>query len=295
MNAATATPTIRRIEPLAGDWRSASWSNGQFDTAGRAFTPEVEGIIRTGQHVLMVTLSGGAAHLEVTADCGHRYRGTDFAGAVSFVPAGCTRHLKMRGVASKWGSVSLDPGLFSDPGTLSPFSNREDPFIAASMRMLAQQVEHEDGLDDLLGEAVGLSLVRYLEQRQGRSSTYPSRTDVRLPRWKLDRVIAFIDANLEHGLRIVDLAGIVGLSPGFFHRAFKATTGFTPLAFVQRERIRRSVELLRGSDDDIAMIALRVGFAGPSHFARTFYRLQGCNPSVFRRDNGRPSIPGERA
>lgn len=282
------TTAIRRIELLAGGWRNADWGCGQFDTAGRTYTSHVEGVIRTPQHVLMVTLSGGAAHLEVDADCGHHFDGADFSGAVSFVPAGCTRHLRMRGVESVWGSVSLDPALFCDAFSPSPFSNREDQFISAAMRMLAVEAGCQDGLDGALGEAVALSLVRYLERRRWPSSEL-SRMDVRLPRWKLDRVLAFVDANLEHGVRIVELADLAGLSPGYFHKAFKATTGFTPLAFIQRERIRRSIELLRTSRSNIATIALRVGFAGPSHFARTFHRLHGCNPSVFRQKIGQSS------
>lgn len=277
------TTAIRRIEPLAGDWRSASWGAGQFDTAGRGYTREVEGVIRTPQHVLMVTLSGAAEHLEVSAECGHRYNGPDFAGSVSFVPAGCTRHLSMRGVESVWGSVSLDTMLFGDASSLAPFSNVEDPYIAATLGMLADRIRDDDGIDALLGEAIGLALARYLQTRWFQTAGAATAIAHPLPRWKIRRIVDYVDAHLAEGLRIADLAALVGLSPGYFHRAFKVTMGCTPLAYVQRCRIERAAEMIRLTDCDLTTIAFRHGFQGPSHFAKTFRRAKGCSPSEYRR------------
>jgi hypothetical protein len=124
----------RRVEPLAQGWRHVGWGTGMFDTGRRSFTPEVEGAIRTPQHLIMVTLRGDAQSVEVQSDCGHRYVGPDRAGAVSFVPAFCRRRLQMRGVASEWASVSLSPALFAAEGaggTLddAAFTNADDAFI----------------------------------------------------------------------------------------------------------------------------------------------------------------------
>jgi len=274
--------SIRLIEPLAGNWRSAQWSMGQFDTAGRTFTPHVEGIIRTSNHVVMVTLVGSAEHLEVSSDCGHRYEGSDWPGAVSFVPAHCTRHLKMRGVQSRWASVSLDPSLFGNTPSLGPFSNRDDPLIAAMLQALADQVDREGDVDMLFGEALGLAISRHIDLKYfGFSRT--ARDSSKLSRRNLARLVEYIDAHLEDGLQIIDIARLVGLSAGHFHRVFKATVGCTPLMFIQRRRIERAIELMRNPALSIMTISMEVGFVGPSHFARTFRLVKGVNPSTFRR------------
>lgn len=285
--AQVAIAPIRQIEPLAEGWRTSRWNAGQFDTAGRTFTPEVEGIIRTADHVLMVTLSGSAQCVEVSTDCNHRYIGCDNAGAVSFVPAGCTRHLKMRGVQSQWASISLNPALFcadetQRPYPLAAFSNCKDDFVAAALAALADQMERCGDIEPLYGEALGLALARHLVAKHGGLVQPNAVRAIRLPRWKLARVTDYIEANIEQGMQIADLARIVGLSPGYFHRAFKATTGCTPLAFIQRRRIDRAALLIATTNLSLAAVAIRTGFPGPSHFARTFRQIAGCNPSAYR-------------
>jgi len=95
MDLKTETGYVRRVEPLASNWRSACWSAGSFDTGRRSATDVVEGLIRTPHHMLLVNIRGGAEHLTVATDCGHRYEGPDRPGAVSFVPGNCERRLRL--------------------------------------------------------------------------------------------------------------------------------------------------------------------------------------------------------
>ncbi len=101
MDLKTETGYVRRVEPLASNWRSACWSAGSFDTGRRSATDVVEGLIRTPHHMLLVNIRGGAEHLTVATDCGHRYEGPDRPGAVSFVPGNCERRLRLLGVRSE--------------------------------------------------------------------------------------------------------------------------------------------------------------------------------------------------
>jgi hypothetical protein len=91
-------------------------------------------------HLILVTLSGGAADLEVDSECGHRYKGNDFAGAVSFLPAGCGRQFRMRTVRSEWASISLYPDHLQSQSVerghkakieIATFTNQRDRFIQA--------------------------------------------------------------------------------------------------------------------------------------------------------------------
>jgi AraC family transcriptional regulator len=249
-------------------------------------------VIRTPEHVIMVTLTGGAQRLEVAADCGHRFTGPDVSGAVSFVPAHCERVLKMRSVESSWGSIALSPALFdSNDGIesdlracqLSAFSNVADPFVLAMVSEFVSLDARDGSLDPTYCDAMSWALARHLAARYGGQRS-ALRTELKLPRWQLRRISEYVDAHLCEPLAIAELAKLVGFSPGYFHRSFKKSTGQTPLAFITSRRIQRAMEILKHETDaPIAAISLRVGFENPSYFTRIFRQLSGVNPAAFKR------------
>lgn len=280
---------VRLVEPLAVDWRHQAWSGGAFDAGRRGFTSAVEGIIRTPQHVVMVTLSGGARRLEVSSDCGHRHQGPDRTGAVSFVPAHCGRRLAMQDVEAAWASIALDPERLRDasgaPAALPTFSNVEDPFVAAMAAEFEALHARDGALDPAYCEAMASALVEHLIRRY-----LPHRPDGvqgiwKIAPWRLRRIRDYVEANLDRVIRIADLADIADLSPGYFHRAFRITTGKTPLTYINERRVRRAETLICDSDESLAAIAQAVGFVSPSHFTRTFRKIAGANPSLRRRRN----------
>jgi AraC family transcriptional regulator len=128
---------------------------------------------------------------------------------------------------------------------------------------------------------MSIAAAQYLVSRYG-SGAELRRPD-RLSPWRLHRIGDFVDENLEKNIRVATLASLVGLSEGHFHRAFHATTGETPLQFINRKRIERAVETLAREEVTVVELALRLGFVSPSHFARVFRGVTGVNPSQFRR------------
>lgn len=280
---------VRRVEPLAADWRHQAWAGGAFDAGRRGHTPVVEGVIRTPQHVVMVTLRGGARRLEVTADCGHRHQGPDRAGAVSFVPAHCGRQLAMQDVEAAWASIALDPDRLRDASgatvAIPTFSNVEDPFVVAMAAEFEALHARDGGLDPVYCEAMAGALAEHLIRRHLPHRPDAARRVWKIAPWRLKRIRDYVEANLDGVIRIADLAEIADLSPGYFHRAFRITTGQTPLAYINERRVRRAETLIREGDESLAAIAQAVGFVSPSHFTRTFRRIAGANPSLRRRLN----------
>jgi AraC family transcriptional regulator len=294
---ASSSASVRIFEPRAQDWRSVSWPTGVFDTARRPYTDKVEGIIQTPHHVVLVTLEGGAERLEVASACGHRYDGRERRGAVSFAPAHVERRLRLWGVRSRWASVALGPELFEEaaqdsrargagapPGT---FTNADDPFIAALVIEMERIHAADGSLDPTYCDAMASALAHHLVRRYGRAGEPPGR-GAKLAPWQMRRIEDHVETHLEGEIRIADLAGAVGVSTSHLHRAFRAATGATPLAFVNQRRIQRAVWLLDRGRMSITEVALRVGFTSPSHFTRTFRRVTGHNPSVYRRPRNPP-------
>jgi len=58
-----------------------------------------------------------------------------------------------------------------------------------------------------------------------------------LARWQVRRVVEYMEANLLEDIRLTELAGVAGLSPSQFARAFKASVGLTPHRWLVEQRI----------------------------------------------------------
>jgi AraC family transcriptional regulator len=78
------------------------------------------------------------------------------------------------------------------------------------------------------------------------------------------------------------LAGLAGISAFHFHRTFRALTGETMFAFLQRRRLLRAIELMNEDRFSLTEIALECGFDSGSSLSRAFRKQLGCTPSEYR-------------
>jgi AraC family transcriptional regulator len=280
----------RKFHPQAIETARFAWEGGAFDAGHRALTATVEGNIQVPRHLVMVTLAGGADHIEVRAACGHRHAGSERAGSVSIVPADCERWSRARAVRSEWASLEIDPSTIER--SLRPHqragldhcrTNLDDLFLRSLVTEL-HRLHRQDGvLDASYCDALAAAAGQYLLHRYATPHTAAARREMSLTRWQLNRIAEHVDAHLDQALRIHHLAALLGLSEGHFHRAFRETTGMTPLEFINRHRIRRAAALLDAEPSiSTVTVALQVGYTSPSYFARTFRRLVGVNPAVYR-------------
>lgn len=106
-----------------------------------------------------------------------------------------------------------------------------------------------------------------------------------LAHWQKQRLAAYVAANIGTRIRAADLANVVRLSTGHFFRAFRTTFGEPPMAYITKERVRRSQELMLSSQAPLSAIALDCGMSDQSHLTRVFRRFVGVNPSVWRRQS----------
>ncbi len=102
-----------------------------------------------------------------------------------------------------------------------------------------------------------------------------------LPQYKLQQTIDYIHAYLDSDLSLNKIAASVQMSPHYFSRLFKETTGFTPHQYVIRCRIERAKHFLKQGKLSIAEVAKEVGFVDQSHLNRYFKRKLGITPKQF--------------
>jgi AraC family transcriptional regulator len=105
-----------------------------------------------------------------------------------------------------------------------------------------------------------------------------------LSKWRLVRVLTYIDANLGKPISLANLADTAGLSRMYFARLFRAATGIRPHEYVLRKRIERAQQMLTETSDAVVDIALSVGFQTQAHFTSVFKRMAGNTPCQWRRE-----------
>jgi AraC-like DNA-binding protein len=101
----------------------------------------------------------------------------------------------------------------------------------------------------------------------------------------VEDALRWIELSLERAepIRVPDLARRFKCSEGHFCRVFRARTGYPPVTYILRARIRRSLHLLEKTHWPIAEVARTVGIANPFYFSRAFHNILGRNPTDYRK------------
>jgi signal transduction histidine kinase/AraC-like DNA-binding protein len=101
------------------------------------------------------------------------------------------------------------------------------------------------------------------------------------------RAIAFIHTHFADAITRDQIAAYIGISADHLTASFRMAMGVTPMAYLNRYRIRRACALLEEGWPSITSVALTVGFTDLAHFSRAFHREVGITPNAYRRAHQR--------
>jgi AraC family transcriptional regulator len=136
----------------------------------------------------------------------------------------------------------------------------------------------DDGADagyiDTLARAI---VVRAAQIRQRSARVSP------LPKWRLRRVVNYVEAHISEAISLADLAAAAGLSRTHFAAQFRLATSCRPHDFILLQRIEAAERLLLQTSRELLDIALTVGFQTQAHFSTVFKRFVGETPGRWRR------------
>jgi transcriptional regulator GlxA family with amidase domain len=107
-----------------------------------------------------------------------------------------------------------------------------------------------------------------------------------LARWQVRRTLAYIEAHLASKMETRGLAEVVSFSKSHFSRAFKRSLGVPPMTYVLTRRVERAKVMMSTTREQLTHIALACGFADQSHLNRSFRRIVGMSPGLWRRTLG---------
>jgi AraC family L-rhamnose operon transcriptional activator RhaR len=173
--------------------------------------------------------------------------------------------------------------LFARRGEPRPEIGRIEPAALKLIRESLGTLERESSSFDLRHDtALRLSLLRLLvlvgRGFAGRETAYLHRPEIRQAITLIEH--ALLDETLP---TLPDLARRCGLSVHHLGRLFRAETGLSLWAYIQRRRIDYAARLLLDPSLTLTEIAYRLQFTDSSHFTRSFAKLKGGTPTAFRR------------
>jgi len=104
---------------------------------------------------------------------------------------------------------------------------------------------------------------------------------------RINRVMDYVEANLDGDLSLGALARVANFSEFHFHRIFKGVVGETLNQFIQRRRVEKAAGFLIGNPArSVTEIAFDCGFSGSAAFARAFKDAFGVSASEYRKAGG---------
>jgi AraC family transcriptional regulator len=100
---------------------------------------------------------------------------------------------------------------------------------------------------------------------------------------RINRVMDYVERNLDEPLGLETLAKVALLSPFHFHRIFTLMVGETPGSFIARVRLERTAQQIKDHPNrSISEIALDNGFSSLSLFSRCFRKQFGMTAKEYR-------------
>ena len=92
----------------------------------------------------------------------------------------------------------------------------------------------------------------------------------------------YIDSHYAEDISLVEVAGMVGMSPSAFSRFFKLHTNRTLTSYITDVRLGHAARELIDTAHNISQIGYNCGFNNLSNFNRVFKARRGTTPKLFR-------------
>ncbi|MBR0971301.1 MULTISPECIES: helix-turn-helix transcriptional regulator [Bradyrhizobium] len=170
-----------------------------------------------------------------------------------------------------------------NPTDLLERTAHPDPITSRLLLSAAGVVEGNRALDVLFRhQLTDLLATRLLAAHTGSPTAFQSTVGGLSPKVLL-RAIERLRSDSDADVSLDALASDAGLSRFHFCRAFKESTGLSPLAWLRQHRLEQAMNMLRNTDASVVAVAVELGYASQTAFAAAFKRSTGETPSDWRR------------
>ncbi|MGF1482556.1 MAG: helix-turn-helix domain-containing protein [Cyanophyceae cyanobacterium] len=176
-------------------------------------------------------------------------------------------------------TVEMD---LSDGVELTPHSQIKDALVEQLVRTLSTAFEQDLLPNRIYVESLTRTLIAHLLSQYSVSGVKQPDVSSGLSSKQLALVKDYVNTHISEPLSLDAIANIVNLSPSYFLKLFKQTTGSSPHQYVMAQRIKKAKALLSQTKLSIADVADQTGFADQSHLTRMMRRHIGLTPKIIR-------------
>ena len=100
---------------------------------------------------------------------------------------------------------------------------------------------------------------------------------------ELEQVRIFLKHNTGQKVTLDELAKISGISKYYLITLFNQTFGMSPIQYHQLMRIEKAREMIQFTNEPLKRIAELIGFPDIHSFSKAFKKIEGVNPSFYRK------------
>ncbi len=91
----------------------------------------------------------------------------------------------------------------------------------------------------------------------------------------------YLENHYTEDISLEDVAEQVNISPQYFSKLIKKTTGFNFIDWLSMLRVKKAKELLNNSNLTVKEVCFMVGYKDPNYFSRIFKKRIGITPSEY--------------
>jgi len=161
-------------------------------------------------------------------------------------------------------------------------TTRDIPVIVLTGRVLTERdmARLNRGVATVLSKGVfsAEEMLAHMEEALARNRRLGNETQ-RLVR----KAMAYIHEHYTEPITREDVARCVSASKDYLGRCFRQEMRVTPMAYLNRYRVKQAKALLEAGEKNVTEVARAVGFSDSNYFSRVFRQEVGMSPSAYRR------------
>jgi len=248
--------------------------------------------VATHEHAEIQLVVGAYSSVEVSlhSETGRRSEGRMRPGEIAIIRSGQPHSFAWRR-AEMVSSVYIDPVHYEEmrdaleaPRSSGPRQSFSlvDPLLRELIVSIAGEAKAGFPRGRAFADAAETCLLaRAFQHLPSRSCADLRARPISKP---IERAIDYIEAHFTEDVGVDDLAAVAGLNRFHLAHAFKAATGRSPYRFLLERRVLEAKRLLM-TDLPLVVLALTLGFADQSHFAKRFRAITGVSPGNYRKNS----------
>lgn len=211
-------------------------------------------------------------------------------GTIPIIPAH-TLHRSVWFCNTEFMFIGLEPALLEKASIdvaygsfelIPHFAIQQDYLIQGITFSLKEELESISAFGNLYVEQLISTLIIHLLKKYCITKLKKNNCNNGLPKYKLNEIIDYIQANIDENIKLNMLAQLAGMSQYYFCQVFKQSMGVSPYQYVLLQRVEKAKQLLKSCEMSISDVAVASGFANQSHFTKHFHKLTGITPKAYK-------------